>query len=358
MDNNYLKNKLIGASLACYSGYSLDADIRYHSSSGGLITSVLKFMFEEGLIDGALVVRMKKKDPLKAESFLARSLEEVVSAQGSKYCPVDMSNGLKDIINSKPDARFAIVGLPCQVRAFKKLKKIQRKIVLYLGLFCYRTPNNYATRVFLKKTKINPEDVLRIAYRGEGWPGYMKIVKKNGEKILILSSKAGAFLLSDFFIPKRCFLCGDHTAELADVSFGDAWLSQFKNDKKGRSIIITRTLRGQKIIEEVKNKKVANLSLLSRKEIILSQLIPLYLKKKSIKPRSFLFGKKNKDGLRSDFLDFVFAVPSWLVFNLSRFEVFKRIIEKLPFSTFNTYNRITNNLYSRKARHDFKKIIN
>ena len=162
MKNNYLKNKLIGNYLNCYSGYSQDSDIRYHSSSGGLVTSVLLFMLEENLIDGALVVRMKKKNPLKAEFFIARNSKEILSAQGSKYCPVDMSDGLKDIMNSKIGSKFAIVGLPCHIKAFRRIKEIQQKIVLYLGLFCHHTPSTYATQVFLKKRKINPEEILQI----------------------------------------------------------------------------------------------------------------------------------------------------------------------------------------------------
>lgn len=357
MKNNYLKNKLIGNYLNCYSGYSQDSDIRYHSSSGGLVTSVLLFMLEENLIDGALVVRMKKKIPLKAEFFIARNSKEILSAQGSKYCPVDMSDGLKDIMNSKIGSKFAIVGLPCHVKAFRRIKEIQQKIVLYLGLFCHHTPSTYATQVFLKKRKINPKEILQILYRGEGWPGHMKIIKENRDELLIPSSKAWGFISSDFFTPKRCFLCDDHTSELADISFGDAWLTKFKDDKKGRSIAIVRTHIGDKIIKKAENKSIIKLNSVSGEKTILSQLVPLYLKKKNLQARSFLFGKRKKSSFRTDLLDFVLAIPSWLVFNIFKIGFFKRTIEKLPFFIFKTYNKIMNKGYTLKARRDFKKII-
>ncbi|MCK5633036.1 Coenzyme F420 hydrogenase/dehydrogenase, beta subunit C-terminal domain [bacterium] len=357
MKNNYSKKKLIGDYLNCYTGYSLDPKIRYYSSSGGLVTSVLKFMLEEGLVDGVLVVRMKKKDPFKAESFIARSSEEIVSAQGSKYCPVDMSNGLKEIISSKPGSKFAIVGLPCQIKAFRRNQEIQQKIVLYLGLFCNHTPSAYATQVFLKNNKIKPGEVLKISYRGEGWPGCVEIIKKNGKKILIPTTNSWPIIGSDFFTPKRCFLCDDHVSEFADISFGDAWLTKFKDDKKGRSIIIARTHMGEKIIKDAENKLIIKLSPVSGEKTILSQLVPIYLKKKNLQARSFLFGERKKNDSRVDLLDFVLAFPAWLIFNIFKIDFFKKNIKKLPFSFFDTYNKIMNKGYTLKARRDFKKII-
>ena len=353
------KEDLIGCYLNCYSGYSLNPKIRYDASSGGLITSILNFMFEKNLIDGALVVRTKKTDPLKAEFFVARNPKEIIFAKGSKYCPVDMVNGLKDVIATKKNERLAVVGLPCHIKAFKKIKEVDKKTVLYLGLFCSRTPCAYATWSFLKKKRIKPKDVLKLSYRGEGWPGHMKIIKKNGKKILIPSPKVWSFIGSDFFISKKCFFCNDKVSELADISFGDAWLSEFRKNNKGVSLLISRPDRGQKILEEAIKDNIISLSFIEDRKIILSQLVSIYLKKKIMNIRRFLFKKslKNKKLTRLDFLDFVLSVPSLLVFLLSQNAFFKKITTKMPFGFFSFYNRVTNKLYFLKARHDFNKIL-
>lgn len=353
------KEDLIGNYSNCYFGYATNDNIRLNSSSGGLITALLIFMMDQGSIDGALVVRMKKENPLRAEFFVARTLEEIISARGSKYCPVDTADGLKDILNSRENKKFAIVGLPCHIKSFKKIEKIQNKIVLYLGLFCNHTPSFCATECFLKKNKIKPEEVIGLSYRGNGCPDYMKIVKKD-EEILIPSHKVWNFIGSDFFVSKKCFLCSNHMSESADISFGDAWLPEFKLDKKGTSVFISRTIRGEKLLEKIKKDGVIEMTSISSKKIILSQFISIYLKKKTIEARRFLLGKKRSsyNMIKSDLLDFVLAVPSWIVFTLSQQKFFQKIISIMPFTFFSTYNKIMNKLYNLKARHDFRKFIN
>ena len=42
-------------------------------ASGGLVSSLLIFALEEGLIDGALVTRMREDNPLRPEPFIARN---------------------------------------------------------------------------------------------------------------------------------------------------------------------------------------------------------------------------------------------------------------------------------------------
>ena len=50
---------LLGNYLNCYIGHATDYNIRYNSSSGGLVTALLIFALEEGLIDGALISKVR-----------------------------------------------------------------------------------------------------------------------------------------------------------------------------------------------------------------------------------------------------------------------------------------------------------
>jgi coenzyme F420 hydrogenase subunit beta len=45
------ENVLIGNYLNCYVSHSTDYDIRYNSSSGGIVTKLLIFALEEGIIE-------------------------------------------------------------------------------------------------------------------------------------------------------------------------------------------------------------------------------------------------------------------------------------------------------------------
>jgi coenzyme F420 hydrogenase subunit beta len=145
---------LIGNYLNCYTGYATDYDIRYNSASGGLVTQLLVFALEEGVIDGALVTRMKKDNPLEPEPFIARSKEEIIEASKSKYCPVPANIVLKEILESEDGKRFAVVGLPCHIHGIRKAelinKKLKAKIVLHFGLFCSHTVDFLGDRFLVR----------------------------------------------------------------------------------------------------------------------------------------------------------------------------------------------------------------
>ncbi len=240
-------NTLLGNYVNCYYGYSNDQNLRFNSSSGGLITQILLFALNDGIIDGALVTKMKKETPLIPEPFIARTEEEIIEASKSKYCPTPVNICLNKILDSKPGEKFAFVGLPCHIHALRKAEKInkdlKRKITLYFGIFCGHTPNFLATTLFLKKQKISPSEIEKFKYRGDGWPGNVEVVTKN-ERKKIKFSEFWNFAGQSFFYPKRCLMCIDGTAELSDISFGDAWLPEFSNDPKGTSVLISRTETG------------------------------------------------------------------------------------------------------------------
>jgi len=146
---------LIGNYLNCYTGHSTDYNIRYNSSSGGLVTALLIFALEEGIIDGALVTRMKRDNPIEPEPFIARTVEEIIEASKSKYCPVPANIALKEILDSKEGEKFAVVGLPCHIHGVRKAeqinKKLKEKIVLHLGIFCNHVPNFWGTKLLLQR---------------------------------------------------------------------------------------------------------------------------------------------------------------------------------------------------------------
>jgi len=247
---------LIGNYLNCYTGHSTDYNIRYNSSSGGLVTALLIFALEEGIIDGALVTRMKRDNPIEPEPFIARTVEEIIEASKSKYCPVPANIALKEILDSKEGEKFAVVGLPCHIHGVRKAeqinKKLKEKIVLHLGIFCNHVPNFWGTKLLLQRLKVREDEVIKLGYRGEGYPGSMKISKKSGE--LLLLPDYWSFVGTYFFYPARCLMCSDGICELADISFGDAWLPELSDDKIGKSIIVSKSEIGDKILQLRKSK--------------------------------------------------------------------------------------------------------
>lgn len=285
------EDPLLGNYLACYVGHSTDREVRYNSSSGGLVTQLLIFALERGIINGALVARMRKDKPLEPEPFIARTKEEVISASKSKYCPVPINDALKCILKEK--GKFAVVGLPCQIHGIRKaennIKGLREKIVLHLGIMCSHTVSFSGTELLLRKLGVLRTQIKEIAYRGQGWPGCMLMKLKNGSSVLVpYVGNWNAYwpiFSSFFFTPRRCLMCFDETNEMSDISFGDAWLPESKDERNGESIVVARTLKGQETLSFAYSARAIFLKPIKCDKVRQSQAEPLKFKKDDIETR-------------------------------------------------------------------------
>lgn len=327
---------LVGNYLNCYTGHSTNLDIRYNSSSGGLITQLLIFALEKGLIDGALVTRMKKDNPLEPEPFIAKTKDEIIDSSKSKYCPVPLNIALKKMLNSNKNHKIAVVGLPCHINGIRKAEKVSIKlkkmIKLHIGIFCNHCPTFHATSYYLKKHKIKKADVIHLDYRGKGWPGYMKVEMKNGKSYSFPYEKYWHFIGSDFFIANRCTKCPDATCELSDMAFGDAWLPEFSLDKMGKSLIISRNESADNLLKLLESQDKLKIEKININQVIESQEKLIYFKKRILNARFKLLRKpiiyNNLE--KPDFIDYFLAFHSSLTYFLFTTKSFRLYSINMP----------------------------
>ena len=273
----------IGSYGTCFSGYATDSELRYRSSSGGVATALMIFALEEGIVNGALVTRMSDRHPLDPEPFIARTRADILSATGSKYCPVPANTKLREILCE--DGKFAVVGLPCQVQGERKAEKVLRdlreRVALRLGLFCGHTPTFHWTEVLLRESGMRKESVSRIAYRGDGWPGGVVVeTSDNRRRFFPHSYTWGALAILCW--SARCMLCCDHTAELADISLADAWLPEFAGDRLGVSLVVARSERGEEVVRAAVRKGRIRVEEISAERVAASQSFGLKMKKRRV----------------------------------------------------------------------------
>jgi coenzyme F420 hydrogenase subunit beta len=245
-------DRRMGNYRGCYTGYATDEGVRYNSSSGGMISALLIYALEHGIITGALVTRMNPASTLESQPFIARTREDILSASGSKYCPVPSNIALAEILDAKEGEKFAVVGLPCHMHGLRKAeltnKKLRERVALRLGLFCSNTNIFQMTEFIAWKHKVNPKQVSKLDYRGSGWPGAMRILLGNNKERKIPYEDYIKYHQFGFFTTRRCTLCSDLTSELADISFGDAWLEKGKDKSwPGLSLAIVRSDCGQEL---------------------------------------------------------------------------------------------------------------
>ncbi len=268
---------------AVYAGWTNDPSLRHASASGGLLTQVLLYLLANNHIDAAVVTCANETDPLHPKGVLARSELEIMDARGSKYCPVPLNSILKTLKTSKDIRRFAYVGLPCHIRGMRRYAEtvpgIKDRLAYTFGIICGRTLTFKATDHLLETYQIQPTDIRRLTYRGEGWPGHMLV----NNRVVAPLRDYYRQVNRACFIPSGCRHCTDAYAELADAAFGDAWLSQYTSaPNAGTSLMVTRHQGTDDLFQAMAHEGCITLESSSLRQLCYAQASVILSKKKGI----------------------------------------------------------------------------
>lgn len=262
------EHELVGRYLKCYTGYSEDTRLREKAASGGMVSQFLIWLLENRKIDGAVVTRFNKDAPLKVESFIATTKEDILSAKGSKYSPVSLHKVLRAIKKAEGN-KYVVVGLPCHIQGLRKLmgidKRLSEKIVGVFSLFCSGSQTFRYTEYILKQCGGNVEDLDYLAYR-EGSPSGMVAKGKNFD--FFREYKKYNMPLKGTFYPRRCLLCIDMFGELADINFGDIHLEDAKETGTGISAIIARDKKWLNLLQEACTEGAVHLDEISLEKLL------------------------------------------------------------------------------------------
>ena len=233
--------------------HSTDMNIRKSGASGGFISGIFVYLLEKKLIDGCVVSRCQGKNPLIVSSFIARDKETIISSAGSKYSPTSACTVLKDIINTP--GKYAFVGTPCMLEGLANLEKyfpeLKERIVLKIGFVCAGMASRFSTKDYIEKHgNVSMNDVWRIEYRGNGWPGRFRAFDKK-LKVLFDRPLLGGSLThvvgEDTYL--RCQNCLDHWSYYADIVVSDPWKDEMvKGEKLGWSAVLLKSRKGKDIV--------------------------------------------------------------------------------------------------------------
>lgn len=239
-----------GPVLALYECWSTDPDVRHRGSSGGVVSAMAAHAVTSGAAVGALQIQAKQDDPLRNETVLNTTYETIVAAAGSRYAPASPCERLDLVENATGPC--VVVGKPCDIAAVRSAAQLRpalaRNVALTIGIFCAGTPSTAATEKLIRDLELDPADVTRVDYRGEGWPGRFRVRTKTGAtgSFSYAESWGGTLTKNRQW---RCLICPDHTGEFADLGIGDPWYRPVTEDEPGRSLVVVRTERGRRALQ-------------------------------------------------------------------------------------------------------------
>lgn len=201
---------------------------------GGLVSALLIYGLENGLIDGALVSAFSTERTFDAVPAVATTREEVLATAGSRYTysanPLAMKEAEKRGLKN-----LALVGMSCQASingtlSARNVAKYKRRIGLVIGLLCSKSfdYDGLMTGKIEQEMGIPLSDVAKVNVKGK----FQIWLRSTGEEIDIPLKDCHPYTRTG------CKLCPDFAAEHADISTGGLGQSD------GWTLTIVRTERG------------------------------------------------------------------------------------------------------------------
>jgi coenzyme F420 hydrogenase subunit beta len=235
-------------------GYALDETTRFEGSSGGAISGLLIHALKTGLVDRVLHIAPDPADPTRNVAVMSRSAEEVLSRAGSRYTA---SSPLEHIEGALAEGgAMAFVGKPCDASALRQLarfdERVGRHVPLVLSFFCGGIPSHAGVGRILQTMGVDPAEVREFRFRGRGWPGNAAATTADRTVEMSYADSWGGHLSRE--VQFRCKICPDAVGGVADIACADAWYGDDDGypsfeEQAGRSLIVTRTEVGDRLLE-------------------------------------------------------------------------------------------------------------
>ncbi len=233
-------------------GFSTNDTVRRASASGGILTTILLWLLEKKMIEGAVVTGMSDTEPWLTQTYIATTPGQVIAAAQSKYIISSTNEILPEI--ERFEGQLAYIGLPGQIQSIRKLQASNdpsvKNIRYIFGPFYGNTLHFSSVKSFLRSYgEKNYRRITKLYFRYGEWPGNMRVELENGRVIEL--PKFHANYLIPFHILKNSLLCTDLSNEFTDISGGDAWAPAYEERGKGFSMVIARSEQGLEILRKM-----------------------------------------------------------------------------------------------------------
>jgi coenzyme F420 hydrogenase subunit beta len=282
---------VFGTYLNLYKAKTEVPEIAEVGQDGGIVSTILAYAFQQGLIDGAIVAVPSEENPWIPKPKVITSYEEVLKSAGTRYSlsPNIISlaqyrDAVEELLAHHPVGedwlRVAFVGTPCQILGIKKMQNAlegaeirpANLITLTIGLFCMENFDVAKLHQLIEeKTGLTVDQVRKMNIK----KGALHIFPKGeGEaKSIPLEETKEA-------VRSGCHSCEDLTSWYADISVGSI------GSPTGWSTVFLRTPKGKEIFAGAVREKMISKEPLTEKDV--NQLRRLTSKKQET-------GKKYKE---------------------------------------------------------------
>lgn len=297
-------NDKIGFYDGLYAGYS--NKYRETSSSGGIATYIFEKIINNKIADHLFIVQ-ESCDGF--EYKLCSDIEDIRKISKTRYMPVTLEKLFTEIDNI--EGKVAVSGVSCFVKAIRlkqeKYPHLKEKIPFVVGIICGGLKSKYYTD-FLAQSAGCSSDYSSVQYRVKNVKSFALDYKfsckekDNGRIHMVDMLSLGDMWGTGLFKSNACDFCDDVMNELADISLGDAWIEPYDKSGSGNSVIITRSILANNLVQKGIKSEELTLNNLSIEKTIQSQSGSFNHRHKGLFYRINRFSDKNMIKKRERFI--------------------------------------------------------
>ncbi|KAA5606974.1 coenzyme F420 hydrogenase [Roseospira marina] len=216
----------------------------------GITTRLGQRLLETGAVDAVLTMTADPNDRWRPRPVLVTDPAAMADCRGMRmgYAPL---LALLEPAVARGYRRLAVIGIPCQVHALRKLESALGLERLYvIGTPCSDNTTTENFHTFLGLLTDRPADVTYLEFRADY---RVELRFTDGKVRLIPFLKLPISKLPRDFFPLTCRSCADYTNVLADITVG--YLAG-----RGEQWLLVRNERGEEILgllgDEVRTRPV------------------------------------------------------------------------------------------------------
>jgi coenzyme F420 hydrogenase subunit beta len=245
-----------------------DEELRRKCQDGGVVTALLKFALEKGLVEAAVVSGLAQDKPLLPHPALATNTVELLACAGTRYTYSPNLFALKEGIAQKKK-NLAYVGTPCQIQTIRRmemasLKRYVEPIKFTIGLMCTESfAYEGLVRHIQQTLGVSLGDIAKMNIKGQ-----LLITTKSG------GIKAAPLKEVKKYTRQGCLPCHDFSGEFADISTGGLGMNNW-------TFVIVRTIRGEEIFRDAEKAGVIKTRLVETEKFASDLLVKLSEKKRN-----------------------------------------------------------------------------
>ena len=247
---------------------SKDKDVMRTCQDGGIVTTLLVYALEKGIVEGAIVSGVSEKEPLRAVPKLATTRDGIIECAGTRYTYSPNIFAFKEVIKQKKKS-LAFVGTPDQIIAVRKiqmlpLKKLSDALSFMVGVFCSECflYEGFVKKLIQGQLGVDPYAVKKVNIKGK------LLITMNSGDVRTIPLKDAKRYTSDC-----ASSCSDFAAELADISVGGLGLD-------GWTFTVLRTEKGEELFSKAESEGLIRTRLIDKEKKALDLLIMLSRKKR------------------------------------------------------------------------------